>query len=858
MKKLIFIIVVGCLILTSASYGQTNFPDYFNEPASKTFAYTQNNGQLTDMNKNLVNDIKFYKLSAALSVYLHDGGTFSYSVVKMDIDSITPDSIIKVNMNLGGESNRWSTPQQYNEVAGYQNFFFSHCPEGITNVKSYERIVYPEVYSNIDFHFFSNGRGIKNYFVIKKGGNPNNIEMNFDGHDNLDATSGYLKVIVGSDELIFPSAVAYQLDLNNNIVPLNWLPIFVKISASTVKIQTGAYDSSLPLIIQMGAPTAAQSHPQIDNLEWSSYYGGNINAQTRNTDVDSKGNYYQAGTSWAVNNFPVTPGAFSFVGYDYSDGVLAKFDANGVRKWATYFGSNNAEPVFMVGIDNNDSVFIAGETFGGSLSTNSLPWASTPPAGSYVDTIGGGDGNADLFVAQITTNGKSLLWSTYFGGPEFEYFYNIDIDNSNNIYLVGMGKNSSPLQYKAGAYNDASSGTSQSGETGMIVKFDNNLALNWATLFPLTASGFDCCTGINGIDHDAVGNLYIAGRAMGGLNTVNPGSGAYFISSLTNNTNQAFVAKFNTNDNLEWSTYFADSTSASFSEIINIKVYNNLLYVGGRTNDDNFPTLATGTAYTESFNGTGLNPKDDGFVARFNTNSHQLEWSTFIGGAEIDDVYSLALDNRGFLFISGSTKSNNINYFNAPNYYYENNNSGNTDAYIMAFKPDLTRIWATYYGGNRSDGSLLLKTFNNDKLYIGSTVNSVSPTYPLVDLGGQAWFDSVKVDTLGNAWILGRFDISNIGVLTTIDDQTSPENNSLIKVYPNPVVDIVTIDLSGLKQKSNISISLYGIDGKLIKEFNPKNVGTTYQISLEGLAKGSYILKIREEKNTQVVQFEKI
>jgi hypothetical protein len=857
MKKQILTVLGSVIFLISSCYGQVNFPDYFNEPASKTFVYTQNNGQLTNMNKQLVNHIKFYHFSNALSVYLHDGGKVSYATVRMDNDSITPDTITKINMNLGGELALWSTPVKYEEVPDYQNYFFSHCPSGITNVKSYERIVYPSVYTNIDFHFYSNGRGVKNYFVIKPGGNPNNIEMGFDGHDDLNVTNGYLKLIVGGESLIFPSAVAYQLDPGNNIVPLNWQPVFVKTTPSTAKIQTGNYDPSMPLIIQLGAPASAQSYPQIDNLEWSSYYGGNINAQVYNSDLDSKGNYYQAGTSWAVNNFPVTLNTIGFNGYAYKDGVLAKFDANGVRKWATYFGSYEAEPILKVGIDHNDQIFIAGETFGGALSTNSLPWAITPPVGAYVDTIGGGTSNTDWFAAQISDDGKFVLWSTYFGGLEFEYFHNIDIDNSNNIYLVGTGKNSSPLKFKAGAYNDNTSGTSQSGETGMIVKFDANLELNWASLFPLTTSLFDCCTGINGITHDASDNLYIAGRVMGGLITVDPGNNAYFISSLTNNTTQAFIAKFDQNDALTWSTYFADPTSAKSSEIVDIDIYNNLLYVGGRTNDGSFPTLAGGTAYTESFHGIGTNPKDDGFIARFNTSSHQLDWSTFIGGTENDDIASIALDNRGYLFVSGRTESNNISYFNAPNYYFENNNQGNSDAYVMAFKPDLTRIWTTYYGGNRTDGLLLLETYNNDKLYFASLANSVSPTYPLVDLGGQAWFDSIKVDTLGDAWMLGRFDISQVDLLTSVNEEVNPVNNFL-NVYPNPVIDLLNVDLTGVKQNSDLLISLFSIDGKLIQTFDPPNIGVIYQISLKDFGKGSYLLKVITKESTQVIKFEKL
>lgn len=241
----------------------------------------------------------------------------------------------------------------------------------------------------------------------------------------------------------------------------------------------------------------------------------------------------------------------------------------------------------------------------------------------------------------------------------------------------------------------------------------------------------------------------------------------------------------------------------------------------------------------------------------FNTSSHQLDWSTFIGGTENDDITSITLDDRGYLFVSGRTESNNVSYFNAPNYYFENNNQGNSDAYIMAFKPDLTRVWSTYYGGNRWDASLQLKTYNNDKLYFASLVNSVSPTYPLVDLGGQAWFDSIKVDTLGDAWMLGRFDISQVDLLTSVKEDKNSRGNDLT-VYPNPVMDLLRVDLSGIKQNTDLLISIFSIDGKLRQTFYPQNIGTTYQINVEDFAKGSYLLKVVSGKNVQVLKFEKL
>jgi hypothetical protein len=79
-----------------------------------------------------------------------------------------------------------------------------------------------------------------------------------------------------------------------------------------------------------------------------------------------------------------------------------------------------------------------------------------------------------------------------------------------------------------------------------------------------------------------------------------------------------------------------------------------------------------------------------------------------------------------------------------------------------------------------------------------------------------------------------------------------------VRLYPNPVMDLLNVDLTGAKQNSDLLISLFSIDGKLIQIFRPQNVGSTYQISLKGLAKGSYLLKVVTKENTQIAKFEKL
>ena len=76
-------------------------------------------------------------------------------------------------------------------------------------------------------------------------------------------------------------------------------------------------------------------------------------------------------------------------------------------------------------IDSSNNLYIVGFT----ASTN-FPLMNPAQA-----TIGGGDG--DAFLAKISGNGSSLLYSTYFGGTDDDRAMGVAVDGLGNIYVVG-------------------------------------------------------------------------------------------------------------------------------------------------------------------------------------------------------------------------------------------------------------------------------------------------------------------------------------------------------------------------------------------------------------------------------------
>ncbi|UTW65683.1 T9SS type A sorting domain-containing protein [bacterium SCSIO 12643] len=125
-------------------------------------------------------------------------------------------------------------------------------------------------------------------------------------------------------------------------------------------------------------------------------------------------------------------------------------------------------------------------------------------------------------------------------------------------------------------------------------------------------------------------------------------------------------------------------------------------------------------------------------------------------------------------------------------------------------------------------------------MFVGGGFNDIdgNPPHNLTKWNGGSYRDTCS-------WPVG------------ISENEVPEFRS-VQIYPNPAKDLLQVDLSGIKQNTDLLISIFSIDGKLRQTFYPQNIGTTYQINVEDFAKGSYLLKVVSGKNVQVLKFEKL
>ena len=145
---------------------------------------------------------------------------------------------------------------------------------------------------------------------------------------------------------------------------------------------------------------------------------------------------------------------------------------------------------------------------------------------------------------------------------------------------------------------------------------------------------------------DALGNVYITGTTTSNALSGTSGSA---ISARTDTSTNSFVASFDSNLNLRWLTFTGGSRIASSA----IAVTADAVFVTGITYATNLPV--TSTAIQQ---GPAPGSSQNGFVERFSSTGATLAYATYLTGASGDTTpAAIAADANDSAYIAGSTSA---------------------------------------------------------------------------------------------------------------------------------------------------------------------------------------------------------
>ena len=416
---------------------------------------------------------------------------------------------------------------------------------------------------------------------------------------------------------------------------------------------------------------------------WATSCGGANIDEGRSITIDTIGNIYIIGnyrnilTIKQYDSAPIGGGTIGLSTYgtitsvnSLNDIFVIKYNSSGQVLWAASCGGSSTEQGNSITTDKDNNVYVTGSY----QSTMTIKqYASAPSGGGAVGlSIYGtltSSGGQDIFIIKYNSSGQAL-WATSCGGTSTDQGNSITTDKDNNVYVTGnfIGimtiKQYASAPSGGGAVGLSTYGTltSSGGPDIYIIKYNLLGQALWAT-----SSGSSSTDQGNSITTDKDNNVYVTGNFNGTMTikqyaSAPSGGGAVGLSIYgtitTAGLSDIYIVKYNSIGQVLWGTSCGSSLSdncysvaadneniyltGTFKNAITIKQFASAPVSGGAIGLSTYGTLTTTNTGT-----------DDIFILKYNS-SGQVVWATNCEGSGGELSYSIATDNYGNVYITGS------------------------------------------------------------------------------------------------------------------------------------------------------------------------------------------------------------
>jgi|GEM_PF-2746556 len=556
------------------------------------------------------------------------------------------------------------------------------------SINTYKSLIYKNIYNKIDLIFLASDLGIKYEFHVRPGGKISDIKLQWKGTKSLELLSNQsINYTLPNDKSFTESAPISYLNngksiqvkalKNDNIISysseqydknatliidpiLNWATYYGGIDSDNA---TGVSTDSVGNTYLCGATLSSTSIAYTGSYQslrngkedgyvvkfnksgirlWSTYYGASLDDEFNAVVSDSKGNVYVAAYTLnsGLSSSAVHQSSYNKLG----DGLIVKFNINGQRVWASYYGGDNLDNIYGISL-YKDLLYLTGITYSG----NNI--ASLKSYQSNYGTAG------DAFIACFDTSGFRN-WGTYVGGTGIDKANDATTDLNGNVYICGF------TDSKTNFSRNSQFQSSHAGqEDGFIAKYNTTGKLVWCSYY-----GGEAADLLYGIGYDKVKGIYVSGRTKSktGIST----SGAW--QTTLGGGWDAYLAKFDTSGTQTWSSYFG-GTSDDYGAGITSDA-RGFIYTSGNTASTK--SIAYGNAFKNYYSGS-----IDGFLAKW-TDKGKLIWSTYYGGTENDFGVRISMLEHTRLYFAGySFSSTGISKSGG----HQSTFNGYNDAFLVSF-----------------------------------------------------------------------------------------------------------------------------------------------------------------------------
>ncbi len=687
--------------------------------------------------------------------------------------SINSASASVLRLRLLGANNN-ARLRGLDDLPGRLNYFIGNDPKKWrTDVHTYRKVIYDEIYPGIDLTYYGNQRQLEYDFEVSPEADPKAIRLGFDSSVRAKiSANGDLILNTGGVEVREKKPVLYQ-QVDGDRRPVEGR--YVLVGKRQVGFEIGPYDRSRTLVID---PT----------LVYSTYLGGSGDDSGSSITVDSNNNVYVAGTT-SSTNFPLMNAAFS-ANVGLADIFVTKIDAAGANLvYSTYVGGSGMDRGDGIAIDSSGNAFVVGRV--DSSSTN---FPTT--AGSFAQNYRGGD--FDGVVFKLNAQGNALVYSAFLGGEDNDSVEGVAIDSSGNAYVTG-GTKSTAFPTTFSAYQ-----SQRAGDTDAFLTRINSGGTALVYSSYLGGGGTDRGSGVA---IDASGNAYLAGfTGSGDFPTENAFQNSFGGSF------DAFVAKIDTNasgiNSLVLCSYLGGTADEKAYGVAIDNTGNNI-YVVGQTSSNDFPLL---NPEQPSFGGSF-----DAFIAKI-TSAGVKVYATYLGGSGDDRGTGIGVNSMGAVYVTGFTSSTNFPTANP----LQSTKGGGSDAFVTKLNDTGSAlVYSTYLGGSANENSVSTVTSTNPlaldssgNAYItGYSASTNFPTASPFQAANAGGATDAFVAKISDATLSADFSVS----VNPASQTVNPGNATSYNLTITPVSGFI----------GNVGLSINGVPANTTASFNPASVNLT-------------------------------
>jgi hypothetical protein len=283
--------------------------------------------------------------------------------------------------------------------------------------------------------------------------------------------------------------------------------------------------------------------------------------------------------------------------------------------YSTYIGGDGSDEVKGIVLDNNDNIYIIGET----ESDNFLD------SGLFIS------GYSDIFVAKFNPAGNNLLYLTLIGSTDTDTPLSIQVDGQGNIYATALiFADDFPVQ------NALWPTRPHYSHNAALFKLNSSGNLVYSTYLP--HNGF---ASRHNLAVDAAGNAFVTGSS--------------FQDEMSN---QIGLLKINPNGSQVLLEKYVGGVDSEKGTAVTLDPSGNIYLAGTTEGGETFPVTANAHQPVCGDIATGNNYYcyKDGIVVVLNP-AGQVTYSSHHGGSFSDEPQAIATDGQGHILIAGNTTS---------------------------------------------------------------------------------------------------------------------------------------------------------------------------------------------------------